>query len=109
MEEKNEGYEYEVLACVVPGHLVSISEELSRIEAVKSNPLAMWVRIGYIRTTKEFGDEEIEKIVKILIGKQKLLGQKVHGVIKTFQIRQLKVATKESGEEEMEKCDDRLY
>lgn len=93
-------YEYEILACTIPGHLISISAELSRIEVVKENPLAMWMRIGYIRASKELGKEEVERIVDVLKGKQKQLSQKVHGVIRGFQLRQLQAAQKEEGDVE---------
>ena len=83
-------YEYEILACVVPGHLLSLSGELSKIEAVKENPLGMWVRIGYIRTSKELSSEDTEKIMGAFKGKSKHLQQWAHGSIRKFEIRQLK-------------------
>lgn len=83
-------YEYEILACVVPGHLLSLSTELGKIGPVKENPLGMWVRIGYIRTKKELGEEDMEKIMAAFKGKQKHLMQWAHGEIRKFEIRQLK-------------------
>lgn len=84
-------YEYEILACVVPGHLISLSTELGKIEAVKESPLGMWIRVGYIRTGKELSEEDTEKIMRAFKGKQKHLMQWAHGSIRKFEIRQLKI------------------
>lgn len=83
-------YEYEILACVVPGHLLSLSSELSKIETVKESPLGMWIRVGYIRTDKELEGEDTEKIMDAFKGKSKHLQQWAHGSIRKFEIRQLK-------------------
>jgi len=82
-------YEYEILACVVPNYLASLSAELSKIEVVKANPLGTWVRIGYVRTSRKLDDENMEKIRKTFRGKLKHLQQWAHGSIRKFEIRQL--------------------
>ena len=92
-------YEYEILACVVPGYLTSLSAELSKIEVVKADPLGTWVRIGYVRTSKELSDEDTEKIMDAFKGKSKHLQQWAHGSIRKFEIRQLKKEVKEDERE----------
>ena len=91
-------YEYEILACVVPGHLLSLSTELIKIGVVKSNPLGMWVRIGYVRTSKELSSEDTEKVMEAFKGKSKHLQQWAHGGIRKFEIRQLKAKEGEKNE-----------
>ena len=93
-------YEYEILACVVPGHLISLSTELGKIGPVKENPLGMWVRIGYIRTSKVLSAEDEEKVMEAFKGKLKHLMQWAHGSIRKFEIRQL-----EAKEDEQKRLD----
>ncbi|MCK4649473.1 hypothetical protein KAT51_08110 [bacterium] len=87
-------YEYEILACVVPGYLLSLSKELDKIGTVKANPLGSWIRIGYIRAKKELNEEDTEKVMDAFRGKSKHLQQWAHGSIRKFELRQLKKEVK---------------